>query len=313
MVTGDAYTDADVLDQKLTSSDSSITMTVTGNQVDMTVTNPANYKVKVNSSDATANYLENKVVGVNDPTWGLATYISTQPDDSAVAAMATVGNPALFVQQWMNYVASDPTALVQFANLVGISAAVPGLPIDDLVVELNGGNYLLTWTAQTGNSQQAKWRQRGTVVWAITSFTPANPLSDVAVTTTAAIATVNTPFQFQVDTIYSTGLIGSNVYENIQYECQSLSYTVLAGVISVSQTVLPHVDTITYYLYNSGPTLVETITTTGSSPAVAFAAVASGTYSVRWVMTTLINGTNLSSDDVSQIGTYCSQAGVVVP
>lgn len=312
MVTGDAYTDADVLDQKLTSSDSSITMSVTGNQVDMTVTTPNNYKVKVNSSDTTADYLEDKIVGANDASWGLSTYVTTNSTNSQVAVMAALGNPDLMWQSMMYYIMGSPDLLILFNNLMSIAGTTPGTPISDLVVELNGGNFIYTWTAETGNSQQAKWRQRGTALWSTNLLTPANPLSSVAVTTTAALTVTNVPYQFQVDTIYSTGLIGSNIYENIEYECQSLGYTVLAGVISVQQDALPDLTYLEYNLYNGTPTLVETIITTGSAPAVSFAAVAAGTYSVTWRYGVSINGTVLYSNDAAQLGTYCSEAGIVV-
>ncbi len=311
MVTGDVYTDADVLDQKLTSSDSSITMTVTGNQVDMSVTTPNNYKVKVNSSDTTADYLSNKVYGSSDAAWGLATSVSTVTD-SQLTINTTLGNPDLTWQNMIYYIMGSPDLLILFNNLVAIAGTVPGTPITDLLVELNGGNFIYTWTAETGNSQQAKWRQRGTALWSTSLLTPANPLSAVAVTTTAALTGVNVPYQFQVDTIYSTGLIGSNIYENIQYECQTLNVVVATQQISVSQDALPEITYLEYNLYNSAVVLVETIITTGSSPSVQFAAVSADTYKVTWRYGVSINGTVLYSDDASQLAAYCEETGIVV-
>lgn len=274
---------------------------------------PADGKVYVNASDSATGYLEDKIVGGSSGTWGLGAYVLPASDNSNVAIMPTVTNPNLLFQNMMYYIASDPTLLTQFANLVATSSSVPGLAITDLVVTLDTGNFDLNWTAQSGNSQQAKWRQRGNALWEVSSFTPANPLSAVAVTTEASVGVLNSPLQFQVDTIYSAGLVGSNIYESILYDCQSLNVTVLAGVISVNQSAMSDVSYLEYNLYDSGPTLVETIITTGSSPAVQFASVGSGTYSVEWRMGTTINGSMLYSDDASQLNAYCTETGIVVP
>ena len=130
--------------------------------------------------------------------------------------------------------------------------------------------------------------------------------------TTNSDTSVNVPFQFQVDTVYAGGTVGSNIYEMINYSCETLSDTVVAGVISVNQNPNSTIDTITYQLVNGSSTVIQTIITSGASPAVSFTSVASGTYSVRWTYTTQINGSPLISSDASQLGTYCSKTGIVV-
>lgn len=313
MVTGDAYTDADVLDQKVMSSDSSITFAVTGNKLDAIVSIPANGKIKVTAADSNPDYISVKLASGIDTVWGMGITANTQGDNKMILT-PTIANPDLTWQAMMYYIASDPTLLTQFANLVSTSASVPGLAVTDLVVTLTTGDFVLTWTPQTGVSQQAKWRPRSNAVWYTTVLTPANPLSAVATTTTYPSAPVNDPQQFQVDTIYASGIVGSNIYESINYDCQSLTTNVLAGmgIITATQTTLPGISYIEYNLYNSGPTLVETITTTGLAPAVQFAPVSNGTYSIKMRMGTLINGVMLYSDDPTQLNAMCSTTGIVV-
>jgi hypothetical protein len=275
---------------------------------------PATSKVKVNSSDPTEGYLANKLPSTADATWGLSLISAANSGNTQLNLTPTIGNPSLTWQAMMSYIASDTTLLTQFANLVSISSSAPGAGITNLTSAIaTASSVTLSWTHQSGVSQNSKWRIRGNSLWNTTNFTPANPLSSTAITSTLSSFTANIPFQLQVDTIYSNGLIGSNIYEQVIYSCQTPSYTVVAGVISISQTALTHLDTIEYNLYNSGPTLVQTIVTTGISPAVVFNAVTADTYSVKFRYGTTINGTVLYSDDPSQLNAFCVQAGIVVP
>lgn len=313
VMTDSADTDPEFLVDKITSSDSSITITsptTPGDPIDLTVTNLADDKVKVNSSDTTAGYLEEKLPSTSDATWGLSMVAST--DNTQLMLTPTVGNPDLHWQQMISYIIGSPTLLIDFANLMSVAGTVPGSPITDLLVTLTAGDFVYTWTVETGNSQQAKWRARGSGTWVTSDLAPANPLSSVAVTTTQSPAPVNAPYQFQVDTIYSTGLIGSNIYENICYECQTPTVVVASQQISITQDAMPELTYLEYNLYNSAVVLVQTITTTGSSPSVLFNAVGADTYSVTWRMGVLINGSVLYSNDASQLNTFCSQAGIVV-
>jgi len=55
----------------------------------------------------------------------------------------SVSNPSLFNQSIMNYIASDPTLLAQFAGLVALSASAPGTPVNNLVASLSTINFAL--------------------------------------------------------------------------------------------------------------------------------------------------------------------------
>lgn len=312
MVTGDAYTDANVLDQKITSGDGSITLSVTGNKLDLSVTTPATNKVKINASDSTANYLANKIPS-SSGTWGLAIISQASGDNSTLVLTPQVNNGNLLAQNLMSLIQDDPTLLIQFSNLVASSQNVPGAGITDLVVTKTGSTFVYTWTAQSGNSQQAKHRPRSSNLWYTNDLSPADPLSAVAVTTTQSSVPINDPQQFQVDTVYNTGLIGSNIYECIKYTCQADTHGHVGGVINISQSAMTTIDIIEYRLIlNAGSVLQQTIITDGNNPAVAFNSVGAGTYHVEWRYGTLINGATLYSDDASQLNAMCSSSNIVI-
>lgn len=306
----------DYLVNKITSLDGSITFDNSTHidKLDMKVTVPVG-KVKINSTDTTADYLQNKFTSSQDQAWGFALNVTTTAPSGniGIKLTPTIGQTKLFGQSWLNLFSTDPDLLAGFQNLILQAQDVIGLPITDLSVSLSGG-YVLGWTAKQGLSQSAKWRERGQSMWNTSFFTPSNPLSATAITTTNSGNVLNNiPRQFQVDTVYATGIAFSNVYESITFSCQTLTTTVVGGVISVSLPINYGVDIIEYQLYNSGPTLIQTGTASGANPSLSFTSVASGTYSILWRLGTTINGTVLYSDDASQIGDKCSHSGIVVP
>lgn len=309
----DAGTTPGYLSDKLESLDSSITITNTGSKMNLVVASPANGKVKVNSSD-TADYLETKLVGNTSNSWGLAITTSTNNTNNKIIISPTVNNPDILGDSLLDYILSSPALLLKFGTLVNVSGTTPGLGIINLVTAIVGASsFSLTWTPQSGISQNAKWRIRGNSQWNTSSFSVPNPLSSGATTTNLISGTHNVPYQLQVDTIYASGLAPGNIREEIIYNCITPSHSIVAGVISLSQPVLTGIDIVEYNLYNSGPTLLQTITVPGGDPGVSFTSVASGTYSVKFRYGTMINGVTLYSDDPSQINAFCTVSGLIVP
>lgn len=302
------------LGAKLTAG-TGISFTVTspsGNET-IQITNTAvdNFTVKANASDANPSTLDNKI-GTAGGSWGMSLSKYPSLDNSQLILSPSLSAPDVFIQSLFEYISSDPVALQMFANLIAQAGLTPGTSITDLIVTLTSGTFVLTWTHQAGISQSAKWRQRGLPVWVSSQFSPASPLGPTAATTTGSQVVLNTPLQFQIDTIYSNGTIGSNIYEAINYSCQTLSSAVTSGVISINQLVLPLIDIIQYQLIYSGTT-IQTINTTGNIPNISFASVASGSYTVKWRMGTQINGSVLYSDDASQLNALCVSGTITVP
>lgn len=320
MVTGDAYTDANVLDQKVKSSDGSLSFAVSGNKLDITVTDPVDTnKVKVNSSDTTAGYLALKMQGAVDPGGlGLGISVSVPSTNDIVTVTPTI-DPSSFFGQMMTYISQDPTLFAQFTQLVNqIPTATCTAPAD-LVVVIDTGNFALTWTPSgSADTQNVKWRVKGSSTWiTMSGVTPANPqMSGDSTATVDGTLLTNTLTEFVIDSNCTGGGIGtSNVYEMIQYVDTSASFTntVVAGVISVNQDPLPSIDTVQYRLKDSGGTVLFNVTALGASPANSFTAVGPDTYSVEYRFVTLVNGVFLNSDDPSQLGAYIVIPGIVVP
>lgn len=309
--TGDTTANAGYLDSKISSNGGTLTITTSSHKVNLEVTTPMDNKVKVTSS-GTADYLANKIPStIGD--WGISLITSVEADQLILTPQ--VQYPGVMCQTLMTYIQSDPDLLTQFANLISTSQNVPGLGITDLSIALTAGHFIYTWTPQSGVSQQAKWRWRSNVIWSTNYLTPANPLSAVDATTDvpSSATGANIPLQFQVDTVYPSGLIGSNIYESIKYTCQADTHGHTAGVINISQPALPGIDIIEYRLIlNAGSVLQETIIATGLTPAVTFASVAAGTYHVEWRYGTSINGTILYSNDAQQLNAMCASSNIVI-
>ena len=267
-------------------------------------------QVAVNSSDTVPGYLASKIPSTYDPSWGLSMTSTAGQNNATLQLVPSVSNPSLFNQSIMNYIASDPTLLAQFAGLVALSASAPGTPVNNLVASLSTINFALAWTHQSGSAQNAKWRQFGQAEWSLFGFTTANPMTGTAVANTIPAPSSNTVYEFQIDTVYSTGTIGSNISQAIFYLQQTLTYTVVAGVISVNQSPL-QIDTIQYRL-KSGTTVLQNKSTTGAIPNVSFASVGAGSYTVEWRFGTLINGYTLYSDDVTQHGSWYVSSTITV-
>lgn len=282
-------------------------------QLQITNSSPVTNKVAVNSSDSSADYLVNKIPSTGDPQWGLSLTSSASGDNSNLQLIPSIGNPFLLSQQLMNYWASNPTLLSQFKGLIDLANANPGAPITDLSVVLTTNTFVLAWTHLSGTAQNSKWRIAGTTSWFLTGFITPNPLSSTdSANTLDPIPDMNTVFDMQVDTIYSGGTVGSNIFQMIDYAAQTLGNTVVAGVISVNQSPMP-VDAIQYRLRNSVPTVIQNIATTGASPNVSFTSVASGNYTVQWRVGTLVNGGMLWSDDATQHNAYYVSGTITVP
>lgn len=305
----------DFLFNKLESSDNSVTITAPGapgDPVDITVTTPMDNKVKVNSSDSTAGYLATKIPSTSDGTWGLYLLSAASGDNSTLQLTPSIGNPYLLSSNLMNYWLTDSTLLELFGSLVSASSSTPGTAVSTLVVSLDGTDFDLQWTPTSGSSQLAKWRQSNSASWVLTGFTTPNPLTDTENNNTLPSPIVNTVIQFQIDTVFSGGTVSGNIAECIEYDCQTLGYTVVSQTVNVYQSPLATVETVEYRIKNSGGTVVDNQTATGPNPVATFTALSADTYSVEWRYATTVNGATLYSTDASQLNAWCSQGSIVV-
>lgn len=309
--TGDTYTNADYLDNKISSTGGSITFSVSGNKLNLEVTNPVSYQVKVTSTDSTPNYLSNKIVSTTDGNWGLSLNTSVNTNNQLLLT-PTVGNPVLHIASEMSFISSNPDLLQQFNELVIQAAANPGAAVSTLTVALGGTSLDLTWTHQSGTAQNAKFRQYGTQTWFTSGFNTANPMSGTAASNVFAAPNINTVYDFQIDTVYSGGTVSGNIYQGVYYATQSLTSSVTAGVITVTQNPVM-LDTIQYRLRNSVPAVIQNVNTTGLNPTISFSSVASGNYTVQWRYGSVVNGSTLYSDDASQTGNWFTSGTITVP
>lgn len=306
-------TTADFLGAKLVAG-TGITIAVqnTGANETLLISNTitATSQVKVNSSDTTSGYLSTKIPSTNDQAWGLSLTAAAGNNNSILNLTPSLGNPLLFFQNEMTYIANNPTLLKQFAGLVALSVSAPGTPISNLVVTLNSPNFGLAWTHQSGSAQNAKFRQYGQQAWVLFGFITPNPMTGTAATNAIPAPAVNFVYEFQVDTVYPTGTIGSNIYQMIDFFKQTATYTVTSGIISVNQSPM-QIDTIQYRLKNGGGTVIQNVATTGAIPNVSFTTVSAGSYTVEYRYGTLVNGATLFSDDASQLGGWFTLAVTV--
>lgn len=118
---------AGYLEDKFTSLDGSITIDVATHtdKVDLSVTNPSDYKVKVNSG-ATPGYLAD-VVPSTTGSWGLALASSTS--GSQLILTPELLSPGTFLQNLITLISTDEELLAQFCALIkqcsGCQCAAP--------------------------------------------------------------------------------------------------------------------------------------------------------------------------------------------
>lgn len=308
----------DYLKDKVSSLDGTITLdsTTHPSKLDLSVATPVTNKVLVNSSDTTKGYLRDKIPSTQDPVWGLA--LNSNPSGLSgninLQLVPTIGQPNLFWQALYDLIRTDPDNMILFSNLVSEVSNVPGTGVSDLIVSLSGTAFAMDWTHQSGISQNAKWRSKGSSLWNVNNLIPADPLSATAHHSAMISGSTNEIFEFAVDTIYSGGIANSNIYEMIRYYCDTLTSGVSSGVISVSIPVISDIERVSFNLYNNNAptTILQSIDTSGSSPNGAFTAVVAGNYTVKWIMKTTVNGSTLRSDDTSQLNAACSSGTITV-
>jgi hypothetical protein len=289
-----------------------------GNEtVSIAVTNPNTDKVKVNSSDTVAGYLVDKITSAGTGGgWGLNIGVAASTDNSRVVLNPTVSNPAVFVQNLLNYISTDPSLLATFCGLIAQCDGNVCIGPTSLTVSISTLDFILDWTVAVSSvSQTVKYRLRGDVSWiSNVNISDPNPLANSTNSATVSNLCVNCVYQFQVDNNCANGVNGSNVYESIIYNCQTLSSSVTANVVTVTQDPLTTVELIEYILYED-TTPLETVNATGSNPIATFAAVTpnpAATYTVQWRYGTTVNGTMLYSTDASQLNGYCVSGTIVI-
>lgn len=293
-----------------------ITLDLTaGANTKLRITNslPETYKVKVNSSDSTADYLETKIPSTAG-TWGISLLSVASSDDSQLLLTPVITNPTLFAQNFMSYISSDPTLLAQWCSLNTQCDGCICIAPTELLVALDESAFALTWSVgATPVSQLVKYRQRGNVDWiSNVNITAANPQTNTANSASVDLSSApNIVYQFQVDSICSGTSNGSNVYEAILYDCQTPVTAHTGGIITIDQGALTTVDNVEYVLY-LGATPQQTIITTGINPIATFASVAAGTYTIKWRYSTLVNGAILYSNDPSQLGMACTTGNIII-
>lgn len=310
---------AGYLGNKVTSLDGSITIDSSTNpdKLDLSITNPVvTDKIKVNSSDATADYLSAKVQGANDPSgFGLNISVSVPNTNDKIILTPNIDIYSFF-SNGLDYILGEPTLFAKFAQMVALSTDGGCTAASNLIVVLDGSDFDLTWTPSgSATSQNVKWRVNGVPIWNTTFVTPINPQTDVQ-----ADATIDNTFlknqvvEFAIDSLCSgSGVNTSNSYEMINYvtTLSDFSYTAVSGVINVNQSILA-LDTVQYRLKDGASTILQNISATGSNPSGTFTAVAPGTYSVEWRFGTLVNGSTLYSDDPTQMNAWIVKTGVIV-
>lgn len=316
MLSSDAYTNAGFLNNKVTSSDSSITIAISGNLLNFTVTTPVDHKVMVNSSDPTPGYLIDKIPSLAG-NWGLSIIIGPSSNNTQLILTPSVTNPSLFVQNLISTISEDSALLSQWCNLMATCSACTCNSATDLSVVVSGAAFDATWTAGSGVATQTfQYRIKTTGTWVSnTGINPSNPMSGSNQTATITGLSSNTVYQFQVlSNCCGTTTAISNTEEGIIYAKVNLTTGVASGVISGSQTTMSSVQIVEFNLYNiNTSTIIQTVNATGTNPTVAFTSVGSGAYSIKYRYGTMINSSLLYSDDPSQSGALYATGTITVP
>lgn len=307
--------DGDYLENKIISSDSSINIDTssTPGKMDITVTTPADNKVKVNASDSTAKYLEDKLFGTQG-SWGLAVNVTPTIDNSQLGFTAVVADSTALISNFLDTVTTSPALLAKLKAAIEATESASCAAINDLIVTLDGVDFELNWTPAAGSttSQIAKYRAKNTVTWLTGNFSPANILTDTDATTTTNGLNTNTVYEFQVDSICPGGVGNSNIFESVVFATQVLTTPVVSQQISVDQNPLPNSDVVQYRLKNNADVVLQTASVSSSSPFHTFTAVGAGTYKVDWRYGATVNGVTLYSDDATQANAWYQKTGIVV-
>jgi len=295
------------LEDKLESSDGSITISNTGSKMDLIVTTPNDNLILAGPTDTTPGYLIDKIE-ITSNSWGITVYPVINTVGDKVELIIDV-NPMTFLNSILDGIGDNPTLLAKFCALKDLCDGAQCGVISDLVVVINGTTFELTWTAAggTSTSQLAKYRIYGTTNWLVGNFSPANTLSAVATATDAVGLNVNVLYDFQVDTYCPSGVGTGNLFQMIIFDEQTLTITDSAGVVNVNQSPMPTVDVVDYRLVDNNLQVVENVSATGLNPEINFAPVASGNYTVEYRQGTLVNGVMLYSDDATQSAAWYSQ------
>lgn len=308
--------DPDFLEEKIESSDSSITITNTGSTLDLSITDPPDGKVKVTSL-TTSDYLNN-VITTGLGTWGLG--IGATVSGNNLELNVDVISPGVLIQNIITRISSDEDLLAQFCALVtqctGCQCAAP---TGFTVVITDSEFYTLSWIpGASASSQTIQYRIKDTGSWVSNvNITPSNPISSGVTTAIVENLTTNVIYQFQVLSNCCPGTQAAGVVvEGIIYEQVELDTSVSGGgLISVDQTPMPAVDTITYRLADeSDPGVyLETITATGTDPAATFTFVTipPATYVVTYAYTTSVNGVNINSYDADQNNAWYESDSII--
>lgn len=177
-------------------------------------------------------------------------------------------------------------------------------------------HFSLSWVpGASATSQTVQYRIKNTSSWTSnTGITPANPLG--AGVTSASITSFsnNTIYQVQVLSNCCPGTeAAGQALEGVIYNQQTLTTGVVQGVISMNQTPMTMVDTVTYRLatQNAPTVFLQTVTATGTNPAASFTSVSTGSYIISYSYTTSVNGININSYDATQNNAWYTQTQAV--
>ena len=318
---GDTYTNADYLDNKLISLDGSINFNINNHKLNLQVATPVTNKVIVNSSDTVPGFLAGKIPSTQG-TFGLTNIVTASADNSSLNIAPTITNPQAFIGSLLRIISSDPILLAQFCALNEQCAGCTCTAPSSLALS-SKHPFVLTWSVGgSPTSQLVKYRQRGSADWITdNNITPKNPETNIATTASVANLDDNTVYQFQVDSVCSGTTNGTSVVETIAYACQGFTVAVhVAGTISGYQSAFSTIDTIQYRLKNSSAVVVGSAIATGINPTVTFTNASIGgtissagsPYTIEWRMGTLVNGVTLYSDDSSQLSAWCVSGSITI-
>lgn len=162
--------------------------------------------------------------------------------------------------------------------------------------------FTLNWSPGASvSSQIVRYRPKGTSTWySNTNITAANPQGALVTSATVANLSTNVLYEFQIESICSTGTAVSPIVEGIIYAAPAVTTVVNGTTVSVNTNPIASVAAVNYRLVTLNAVVAYSASGTGLSPSVSFTNVASATYTLQAQLATVVNGNTVYSTDPSQ-------------
>lgn len=307
---------ADFLENKITSLDGSITIDVSTNpdKLDLSVTVPANGQVLVNAADTTSDYLAAKIPSaIGD--WGIGINSQANASNSQLILAPTMSNPDMFINNFLDYLASDPDLLAKFCAVKDACAGCLCSTVTDLVVTFAVTDFVLNWTPAGGSTttQVAKYRQSGTLSWLTGNFTPANLLTNTDATTNASGLNMNTIYDFQIDSNCPGDVGNGNITQAVIYADPGVDTVETGGVIKATMDPFVNLDTVDFRLTDNAFVVLQNVAgVSATNPMATFSSVSAGTYYVEYRLNGTVNGITERSSDPNQNNAWYISSAIIV-